>query len=56
MTRLSTAFSKPHPALVCFLTAGDGDLAANLDTVRCQILRARDNAIFTVAEKLRVNI
>ena len=56
MTRLSTAFSKPHPALVCFLTAGDGDLAANLDTVRCQPLRARDNDIVTVAETLGVKI
>ena len=33
MTRLSTAFAKPHPALVCFLTAGDGDTAANLDAM-----------------------
>ena len=32
-TRLSNAFSKPHPALVCFLTAGDGDTAANLDAL-----------------------
>ena len=31
MTRLSTAFSKP--ALVCFVTAGDGDTAANLDAL-----------------------
>ena len=52
MTSLSNAFSVPHPALVCIVNAGDGDTAANLDTVRCQILRARDNAIFTVAEKL----
>ncbi|WP_338445355.1 tryptophan synthase subunit alpha [Pelagerythrobacter marensis] len=33
MTRLPAAFSKPHPALVCFLTAGDGDTAANLDAL-----------------------
>jgi len=33
MTRLSKAFSKPHPALVCFITAGDGDTAANLDAL-----------------------
>ena len=33
MTRLSNAFSKPHPALVCFITAGDGDTAANLDAL-----------------------
>ena len=33
MTRLSNAFSKPHPALVCFVTAGDGDTAANLDAL-----------------------
>ena len=31
--RLSSAFAKPHPALVCFLTAGDGDTAANLDAL-----------------------
>ncbi|MCR2834567.1 tryptophan synthase subunit alpha [Parerythrobacter lacustris] len=31
--RLSSAFSKPHPALVCFITAGDGDTAANLDAL-----------------------
>ncbi|PZO66514.1 MAG: tryptophan synthase subunit alpha, partial [Pelagerythrobacter marensis] len=31
--RLSTAFAKPHPALVCFVTAGDGDTAANLDAL-----------------------
>jgi tryptophan synthase alpha chain len=33
MTRLSTAFAKPHPALVCFVTAGDGDTAAILDAL-----------------------
>ncbi|ALE16736.1 Tryptophan synthase alpha chain [Altererythrobacter epoxidivorans] len=33
MTRLSAAFAKPHPALVCFITAGDGDTAANLDAL-----------------------
>ncbi len=33
MTRLASAFAKPHPALVCFLTAGDGDTAANLDAL-----------------------
>ena len=33
MTRLATAFAKPHPALVCFLTAGDGDTEANLDAL-----------------------
>ena len=31
--RLSAAFTKPHPALVCFITAGDGDTAANLDAL-----------------------
>ena len=31
--RLSSAFAKPHPALVCFITAGDGDTAANLDAL-----------------------
>ncbi|MFV0645848.1 MAG: tryptophan synthase subunit alpha [Sphingomonadaceae bacterium] len=31
--RLSDAFAKPHPALVCFITAGDGDTAANLDAL-----------------------
>jgi tryptophan synthase alpha chain len=33
MTRLHAAFSKPHPALVTFITAGDGDTAANLDAL-----------------------
>ncbi len=33
MTRLSTAFAKGRPALVCFITAGDGDTAANLDAL-----------------------
>lgn len=33
MTRLIAAFAKPPPALVCFLTAGDGDTAANLDAL-----------------------
>jgi tryptophan synthase alpha chain len=33
VTRFSTAFAKPHPALVCFITAGDGDTAANLDAL-----------------------
>jgi len=32
-SRLSSAFAKPHPALVCFITAGDGDTAANLDAL-----------------------
>jgi tryptophan synthase alpha chain len=33
MTRLSAAFAKPHPALVTFITAGDGDTTANLDAL-----------------------
>ena len=33
MTRLSAAFSRGRPAVVCFLTAGDGDTAANLDAL-----------------------
>ncbi|MGX7895628.1 tryptophan synthase subunit alpha [Tsuneonella sp. HG222] len=33
MTRLSVAFAKGRPALVCFITAGDGDTAANLDAL-----------------------
>ncbi|WP_296679270.1 tryptophan synthase subunit alpha [Novosphingobium sp.] len=33
MTRLSAAFAKPHPALVCFVTAGDGDTSAILDAL-----------------------
>ena len=33
MSRLSAAFAKPHPALVCFVTAGDGDTAAILDAL-----------------------
>ena len=31
--RLVAAFHKPRPALVCFLTAGDGHTAANLDAL-----------------------
>lgn len=33
MSRLTAAFAKPHPALVAFITAGDGDTAANLDAL-----------------------
>jgi tryptophan synthase alpha chain len=33
MTRLSSAFAKHHPALITFITAGDGDTAANLDAL-----------------------
>ena len=33
MNRLSTTFTKSHPVLVCFVTAGDGDTAANLDAL-----------------------
>ena len=33
MTRLASAFTKPYPALACFITAGDGDTAANLDAL-----------------------
>lgn len=33
MTRLHNAFARFRPALVCFLTAGDGDTAANLDAL-----------------------
>ncbi len=33
MTRLSAAFAKPHLALVCFVTAGDGNTAAILDAL-----------------------
>lgn len=33
MTRLSDAFAKGHPALVCFVTAGDGPTAAILDAL-----------------------
>ena len=31
--RLSSAFAKGHAALICFITAGDGDTAANLDAL-----------------------
>ena len=31
--RLAGAFTKAHPALVTFITAGDGDTAANLDAL-----------------------
>ena len=33
MSRIASAFGKGHPALVCFITAGDGDTAANLDAL-----------------------
>ena len=33
MTRFATTFAKPHPALVAFITGGDGDTAANLDAL-----------------------
>ena len=33
MTRLASAFAKGRPALVAFITAGDGDTAANLDAL-----------------------
>jgi tryptophan synthase alpha chain len=33
MTHLSSTFAKSHPVLVCFVTAGDGDTAANLDAL-----------------------
>jgi tryptophan synthase alpha chain len=33
VTRLASAFAKGHPALVCFITAGDGDTAVNLDAL-----------------------
>jgi tryptophan synthase alpha chain len=32
-TRLATALAKGRPSLFCFLTAGDGDTAANLDAL-----------------------
>ena len=32
-SRFQTAFGKGRPALVCFITAGDGDTAANLDAL-----------------------
>ena len=33
LNRFSVAFTKAHPALVTFITAGDGDTAANLDAL-----------------------
>ncbi|MCC7393229.1 MAG: tryptophan synthase subunit alpha [Sphingomonadaceae bacterium] len=33
MNRIAAAFAKPHAALAAFLTAGDGDTAANLDAL-----------------------
>ncbi|WP_379921094.1 tryptophan synthase subunit alpha [Erythrobacter sp. R86502] len=33
MSRFASAFGQPRPALVCFITAGDGDTAANLDAL-----------------------
>src|SRR5690349_24618693 len=33
MSRFNAAFAKDRPALVAFITAGDGDTAANLDAL-----------------------
>ncbi|WP_326915194.1 tryptophan synthase subunit alpha [Sphingopyxis chilensis] len=33
MTRFAATFAQPRPALVAFITAGDGDTAANLDAL-----------------------
>ena len=33
MTRFAAAFAKPRPALVAFITGGDGDTAGNLDAL-----------------------
>ena len=33
MTRFAATFAKPRPALVAFITGGDGDTAANLDAL-----------------------
>lgn len=33
MSRFADAFGQARPALVCFITAGDGDTAANLDAL-----------------------
>jgi tryptophan synthase alpha chain len=33
VSRFESAFAKGRPALICFLTAGDGDTAANLDAL-----------------------
>ena len=33
MTRFATTFAKPHPALVAFVTAGDGPTPAILDAL-----------------------
>jgi tryptophan synthase alpha chain len=33
VTRFAATFAKPRPALVAFITAGDGDTAANLDAL-----------------------
>lgn len=33
MTRFAATFAKPRPALVAFITAGDGDTGANLDAL-----------------------
>jgi len=34
---LASAFAKGRPALVCFINAGDGDTAANLDALGVMI-------------------
>ena len=50
MTRLPAAFAKGNPALVCFVTPGEGDTAAILDA----LVAGGATDIFYVAEHLGV--
>ena len=50
MTRLASAFAKGRPALVCFITAGDGDTAANLDALDAFQLLCRTEGIIPALE------
>ena len=57
MTRLSDAFTKSHPAVVCFVTAGDGDTAANFDALADGGADVIELGMpFTVAERLGVEM
>jgi len=51
-SRLSNAFAKGRPALVCFVTGGDGPTAA----VLANLCGCGDKDTFSVAEHLGVSL
>ena len=64
MTRFAAAFAKPRPAPIAFITAGDGDTAAEriaptLDKDKIIIIDCSgrgDKDVFTVADALGVEL